>query len=281
MTRLLLAATASALVLAACSQDVETEAPETPEASAESAPASAPAIDGPSLDEILAIEDILERREALLERGNAIFQEREALQGELEQVAGALEVIEGELAAQAFLTAGPAVEDARMCEGGNPDGPEFNPPTIGEGLTPAATNEIIGAAYLAAADAAPCVYRLDSGLRFRIDVANPEGQSPENGETVLVHYEGTLPDGSVFDSSYERGEPAAFPSDRLIAGWVEALSHMNTGETWTLMIPSELAYGERGAGDDIGPNATLRFKVELIALPLRAEPLGEAEDTDG
>jgi hypothetical protein len=286
MTRLLLAASVSALALAACSQAPESEAPVEGAAPAEVM--AGEAVDAESLESILAIEDPSERREALIARGDALqaamqarFENRIApLREELDQVVAAIGAAETELASSAFAVAAPIIAEARACEGGNPDGPEFTPPQIRDALTPAATNEIVGAAFLSAADAAPCVYRLDSGLRFRVDVANAEGESPEGGETVLVHYEGTLPDGTVFDSSYERGEPAAFPSDRLIRGWVEALAHMNTGETWSLFIPAELAYGDQGAGGDIGPNAVLRFKVELLDLPMRAPAPSELEPVD-
>jgi len=290
MTRLLLAASVSALALAACSQDPEPEAPVEAggEAGAEAAATAGEAVEAESLEAILTLEDPAQRRDALIARGDAIqsamqarFENRIApLRAELDQVVAAIDAAETELASSAFAQAGPIIEDARACEGGNPEGPEFTPPQIRDALTPGATNEIAGAAFLAAADAAPCVYRLESGLRFRVDVANAEGQSPEGGETVLVHYEGTLPDGTVFDSSYARGEPAAFPSDRLIRGWVEALAHMKTGETWSLFIPSDLAYGEQGAGADIGPNAVLRFKVELLDLPMRAPAPSELESAE-
>lgn len=293
MTRLLLAASVSALAIAACSQPDQ-----APEDAAETAPAAATdlmegeAVDGDALDAALAIEDPAERLDALTARGEALqaamqarFNNRIApLQEELRQVIAAIEAAETELQAVAFQAAIPVIEEARACEGGDPNAPAFTAPEVDEELSPGARNEIIGAAFLAAADDAACVYPLASGLRLRVDVANPDGQSPEGGESVQVHYEGALPDGTVFDSSYERGEPAVFPSDRLIRGWVEALSHMKTGETWTLFIPAELAYGEQGAGADIGPNAVLRFKVELLDLPMRAPAPSELEPveaTDG
>ncbi len=294
MTRLLFAASASALALAACSQpaDAPEEAAETDAVAA--APASdlmeGEAVDAVSLEEALAVEDPAERIEVLAERGDALqaamqarFTNRIApLQAELQQVIAAVEAAETELQAIAFQAAAPVIEEARACEGGDPDGPAFTAPQTDEALSAAASNEIVGAAFLSVADASACVYRLESGLRLRVDVANSDGQSPEGGESVLVHYEGTLPDGRVFDSSYERGEPAVFPSDRLIRGWVEALSHMKTGETWTLFIPSDLAYAEQGAGADIGPNAVLRFKVELLDLPMRAPAPSELDEpSDG
>ncbi len=106
---------------------------------------------------------------------------------------------------------------------------------------------------------------LDSGLQYKI-VNSGEGKQPSATNQVTVHYHGTLPDGTVFDSSYERGSPATFPVNGVIAGWVEALQLMKEGDKWQLFIPSELAYGERGAGGDIGPNCALIFDVELIRV---------------
>ncbi|MFM7817636.1 MAG: FKBP-type peptidyl-prolyl cis-trans isomerase, partial [Verrucomicrobiota bacterium] len=83
---------------------------------------------------------------------------------------------------------------------------------------------------------------------------------------VKVHYHGTLPDGSVFDSSVDRGEPVSFPVDGVIPGWTEALQLMKEGAKWQLFIPSDLAYGERGAGKDIVPNSTLIFDIELLSV---------------
>jgi FKBP-type peptidyl-prolyl cis-trans isomerase FklB len=85
-------------------------------------------------------------------------------------------------------------------------------------------------------------------------------------DTVVCHYRGTLLDGKEFDSSYKRGQPAAFPVKGVIKGWTEVLQLMPVGSTWQVFIPSSLAYGERGAGADIGPNATLIFEIELVAI---------------
>jgi FKBP-type peptidyl-prolyl cis-trans isomerase FklB len=93
-----------------------------------------------------------------------------------------------------------------------------------------------------------------------------DGPSPDENDKVTVHYHGTLIDGSVFDSSIERGEPATFPVNRVIPGWTEALKMMEEGDKWKLFIPPQLAYGERGAGQSIGPNEALVFEVELIEV---------------
>ena len=97
-------------------------------------------------------------------------------------------------------------------------------------------------------------------------LAEGSGDSPKETDQVTVHYHGTLIDGTVFDSSVERGQPATFPVNGVIPGWVEALQLMNPGAKYKLFIPSNLAYGERGAGGSIGPNATLIFEVELISI---------------
>ena len=105
----------------------------------------------------------------------------------------------------------------------------------------------------------------ESGLQYEI-LTPGVGESPKETDKVTVHYHGTLIDGTVFDSSVERGEPATFPVNGVIAGWVEALQLMNPGAKYKLFIPSNLAYGERGAGGAIGPNSTLIFEVELISI---------------
>jgi FKBP-type peptidyl-prolyl cis-trans isomerase FklB len=107
------------------------------------------------------------------------------------------------------------------------------------------------------------VVTLASGLQFR-EVKTGSGKSPKASDKVTTHYKGTLIDGTVFDSSYDRGEPATFPVNGVIAGWTEALQLMKEGSVWELFIPANLAYGTRGAGAKIGPNATLVFTVELL-----------------
>jgi len=104
-----------------------------------------------------------------------------------------------------------------------------------------------------------------SGLQYRV-IEEGEGPSPKAGDSVTVHYRGTLVDGTEFDSSYQRGEPATFPLTGVIPGWTEALQLMKKGSKWELFIPSDLAYGERGAGNRIPPNSTLIFEVELLSM---------------
>jgi FKBP-type peptidyl-prolyl cis-trans isomerase FklB len=106
---------------------------------------------------------------------------------------------------------------------------------------------------------------LASGLQYKI-INEGKGKSPKATDSVTVHYRGTLIDGREFDSSYRRGEPATFPVNGVISGWTEALQLMREGAKWQLFIPSNLAYGEKGVGNIIGPNASLIFEVELIAV---------------
>ena len=104
-----------------------------------------------------------------------------------------------------------------------------------------------------------------SGLQYEV-LTEGNGDIPTASDTVKVHYTGTLIDGTVFDSSVQRGEPAVFGVSQVIPGWVEALQMMNAGSKWRLYIPSDLAYGQNGAGNVIGPNATLIFEVELLEI---------------
>ncbi|GLS27558.1 FKBP-type peptidyl-prolyl cis-trans isomerase [Marinibactrum halimedae] len=106
---------------------------------------------------------------------------------------------------------------------------------------------------------------LDSGLQYQVLVEG-DGEKPTNTSTVRTHYHGTLIDGTIFDSSVDRGQPAEFPVNGVIAGWTEALQLMGVGSKWRLFVPYNLAYGERGAGGAIGPYATLIFDVELLDI---------------
>jgi|APGre2960657423_1045063.scaffolds.fasta_scaffold18178_3 FKBP-type peptidyl-prolyl cis-trans isomerase FklB len=104
-----------------------------------------------------------------------------------------------------------------------------------------------------------------SGLQYTV-IKDGTGKTPKATDTVSTHYRGTLINGTEFDSSYKRGEPAEFPVNGVIKGWTEALQLMKEGSKWQLYIPSDLAYGERGAGKDIGPNSTLIFEIELLKV---------------
>lgn len=106
---------------------------------------------------------------------------------------------------------------------------------------------------------------LDSGLQYKV-LEEGEGKSPQADSVVTVNYRGSLVDGTEFDSSYSRNQPATFPVDGVIPGWTEALPLMKEGAKWKLFIPSDLAYGERGAGEKIGPNSALVFEVELLSI---------------
>jgi FKBP-type peptidyl-prolyl cis-trans isomerase FklB len=106
---------------------------------------------------------------------------------------------------------------------------------------------------------------LPSGLQYTV-ITEGTGPKPTAEDKVTTHYTGTLLDGTVFDSSVERGEPVSFAVTGVIPGWTEALQLMSVGSKWKLFVPSELAYGERGAGGQIGPNETLIFEVELISI---------------
>lgn len=122
-----------------------------------------------------------------------------------------------------------------------------------------------GAAFLADNASKEGVVVLDSGLQYKVLVEG-NGPKPTKESTVRTHYHGTLIDGTIFDSSVDRGVPAEFPVGGVIAGWTEALQLMPTGSKWRLFIPYNLAYGERGAGGKIGPFSALVFDVELLEI---------------
>ena len=124
-------------------------------------------------------------------------------------------------------------------------------------------NKQEGAEFLAANMAKEGVMTTESGLQYKVLVEG-SGESPTAEDTVQVNYRGTLIDGTEFDSSYSRGEPTEFKVGAVIAGWTEALQMMKEGDKWELYIPSDLAYGDRGAGPHIGPDAVLIFEVELL-----------------
>ncbi len=127
------------------------------------------------------------------------------------------------------------------------------------------TNEKAGAEFLAANKKKPGVVETASGLQYKV-VKQGSGDKAKPADTVVVHYKGTLINGTEFDSSYKRNEPATFRVNQVIPGWQEALQLMNPGSKFQLFIPSKIAYGQRGAGGAIGPNETLLFDVELIEI---------------
>jgi FKBP-type peptidyl-prolyl cis-trans isomerase FklB len=131
-------------------------------------------------------------------------------------------------------------------------------------------NKTAGAEYLAANKKKEGVTTTESGLQYEI-VTKGDGPKPKSTDTVKVHYHGTLTDGKVFDSSVDRGEPATFPVNGVIKGWIEALQLMPVGSKWKVTIPSELAYGAQGAGGDIGPHSVLVFIVELLSIEKSAD----------
>lgn len=129
----------------------------------------------------------------------------------------------------------------------------------------ALANLEIGKAFLEENAKKEGVVTLESGLQYKVITAGT-GKKPSADERVKVHYTGSLIDGTVFDSSIERGEPIVFNTKNVIKGWSEILQHMPVGSKWTVYIPSELAYGEQGAGDKIPGNSTLIFEIELLEI---------------
>ena len=133
----------------------------------------------------------------------------------------------------------------------------------------AETNKAEGAAFLKANAAKPGVVTLPDGLQYQILKAGT-GPTPKADDTVVCNYRGTLIGGATFDTSDAHGGPSTFAVSGVIKGWTEALQRMPTGSKWRLFVPAELAYGEKGAGREIGPNATLIFEVELISIQPKA-----------
>jgi FKBP-type peptidyl-prolyl cis-trans isomerase FklB len=125
-------------------------------------------------------------------------------------------------------------------------------------------NKKLGEAFLAANKTKPGVKTLPSGIQYLV-LKEGTGKQPKATDEVKVHYHGTLIDGTVFDSSVNRGEPATFRLDQVIPGWTESVQKMKEGSKWRVFIPSDLAYGPRGPAP-IGPNATLIFEIELLEV---------------
>jgi FKBP-type peptidyl-prolyl cis-trans isomerase len=129
----------------------------------------------------------------------------------------------------------------------------------------AEVNKKAGDAFLAENKTKEGVVALPSGLEYKI-LTPGTGPKPAATDTVVCNYRGTLIDGKEFDSSYKRGQPATFPVSGVIKGWTEALQLMPVGSKWQIVVPGDLAYGDRGAGPDIGPGSTLIFEVELLSI---------------
>jgi FKBP-type peptidyl-prolyl cis-trans isomerase FklB len=140
-------------------------------------------------------------------------------------------------------------------------------------------NKKAGDTFLAANKAQDGVVTLPSGLQYKV-LKEGAGPKPAATDSVVCNYSGTLLDGTEFDSSYKRGQPATFQVNGVIKGWTEALQLMPVGSKWQLVIPAELAYGDRGAGPQIGPNATLVFEVELLSIQPKAAATTPAPTAD-
>ena len=126
-------------------------------------------------------------------------------------------------------------------------------------------NKREGDAFLAANSKKPGVRVLRNGLQYQV-IKSGNGPTPKATDNVTTHYHGTLIDGTVFDSSVQRGQPSSFAVNGVIAGWTQALQMMKVGDKWRLFVPSELAYRERGAGEKIGPHTVLIFEIELLGI---------------
>lgn len=141
-------------------------------------------------------------------------------------------------------------------------------------------NKKEGEAFLAENKKKEGVVTLPSGLQYKV-ITEGTGKTPTITDTVTVNYRGTLVDGTEFDSSYKRGQPVTFAVGGVIKGWTEALQLMKEGAKWQLFIPSDLAYGDKGAGNVIGPNATLIFDVELISAKEASQESPEGQNPHG
>jgi FKBP-type peptidyl-prolyl cis-trans isomerase len=142
-----------------------------------------------------------------------------------------------------------------------------------------AANKKEGDAFLAANKAKEGVVTLPSGLQYKIITAGT-GPKPAATDSVVCNYRGTLIKGTEFDSSYKHGEPVTFTVNGVIKGWTEALQLMPVGSKWQLFIPSDLAYGDRGAGADIGPGSTLIFEVELLSIADKSKDKAPDKDQE-
>jgi FKBP-type peptidyl-prolyl cis-trans isomerase FklB len=168
--------------------------------------------------------------------------------------------------ADAFAGSGQALTDQEIQAALQAFGQQLQAKQAGMAGKAAAANKAQGEKFLLENKAKPGVVTLPSGLQYKI-IKEGTGPKPTADDMVTVHYEGKLIDGTVFDSSLTRGQPASFPVGGVIAGWTEALQLMPVGSTWQLFIPGNLAYGAKGAaGGKIGPNAVLTFEVQLLKI---------------
>jgi FKBP-type peptidyl-prolyl cis-trans isomerase len=148
---------------------------------------------------------------------------------------------------------------------GDPTAVPTQIPTANKEKIMATNNQTEGDEFLAQNKTKEGVRTTASGLQYK-SLKEGDGPQPKATDTVTVNYRGTLIDGTEFDSSYKRGEPATFPLNGVIKGWTEGVQLMRKGSKYQFFIPPALAYGERGIGHDIGPNSTLIFEVELLAI---------------
>ena len=167
--------------------------------------------------------------------------------------------------ADGLSDAKPALSDEQMTEALQAFQQEVAAKQAEENKSHADTNKKQGEAYLEANKAKEGVKTLPSGLQYKV-LRSGDGEKPGPTDMVTTHYRGTLTDGTEFDSSIARGEPATFPVNGVIKGWTEALQLMKVGDKWEIVVPSDLAYGERGAGEVIGPHSVLVFEIELLGI---------------
>lgn len=247
MKRAFLTAILSAGLLAACSGGDDASEPAADTSSDTSA--------APQTAQI----DLTDLNARLPELENQIVEQEAIIESVLERI--------GEIQGEILAVHAAMVDRGRACEI-DADAPVISAEAPDHDGSDAAANAASSASFLDDVRAGACVVELPSGLMLRVRTPVENGDSPVSGDMVTVHYRGQLPHGEEFDSSYSRGEPATFPSDRLITGWVEALPLMRVGERWELYIPSDLAYGGRGTpGGPIGPDQALVFELELVGLP--------------
>jgi FKBP-type peptidyl-prolyl cis-trans isomerase FkpA len=164
-----------------------------------------------------------------------------------------------------FAGSEPVLDDATREQIKNTVAEKLQKKQVEERTAAATKSKAEGEAFLAENGKKEGVKTTASGLQYEV-LTEGKGDSPKATDTVTVHYKGTLINGETFDSSYDRGQPVSFPLQNVIPGWTEGLQLMKPGAKYKFVIPSALAYGERGAGAKIGPNATLVFEVELISI---------------